>query len=86
MGSPSNTEKLDIVDGFEGRFAAAKAPIRAPLLVITATGGDSEAEDQAVWLEISEDATQVEVPGGHDLALTSPDQVVAAIEAFLESQ
>lgn len=83
---PSNTERLDIADGFEGRFAAAKAPIGAPLLVVTATGGETDVEDQAVWLEISEAAIQVEVPGGHDVAADSPEEVVAAIDASLASR
>jgi len=80
---PTNKERLDIVDGFEGRFAESKSPIAVPLLVITADRGQSDTEDQSVWLEISENAVQVEVHGGHDIASSSPEEVAAEIEAFL---
>lgn len=83
---PGNTERLDIVDGFEGRFAEAKAPIGVPLLVITAQGGETDVEDQSVWLEISDDATQVAVAGGHDVAADNPGEVAAEIEAFLATR
>jgi pimeloyl-ACP methyl ester carboxylesterase len=45
---PANTEHLDIIDGFEGRFARARAPFPVPLIVITATDGQSDADDQAI--------------------------------------
>ena len=80
---PENTERLDIVNGFEGRFAAVSSPIAAPLLVITAESGDTDLEDQSVWLEISGDAAQVEVPGGHDVWADSPQEVAQEIASFL---
>ena len=80
---PTNVERLDIVNGFEGRFAESKSPIEAPLLVITADGGETDVEDQSAWLEISDDALQVELPGSHDIAISSPEEVVAEIEGFL---
>jgi len=83
---PANKERLDIVNGFEGRFAESKSPIDAPLLVITADGGETDVEDQSVWLEISEDPMQVELHGGHDIAISSPEEVAAEIEAFLAAR
>jgi hypothetical protein len=41
--------------------------MEAPLTVVTATAGQSSVEDQAFWLELSPQATQVELQGGHDI-------------------
>jgi alpha/beta hydrolase fold len=80
---PTNVERLDIVNGFEGRFAESMPQFDAPLLVITADGGQSDVEDQSVWLESTDDAVQVELHGGHDIASSSPAEVASEIEAFL---
>jgi pimeloyl-ACP methyl ester carboxylesterase len=81
---PSNTEHLDIIDGFEGRFARARAPFPAPLIVITATDGQSDANDQAIWLELSPDSKQVELDGGHDIYLDQPEEVATHILALVQ--
>ncbi len=69
---PENPEHVDVIPEFEGRFARERLPIEATLTVVTATAGDGGTEQQAIWLEISPDATQVELTGGHDIYLDDP--------------
>jgi pimeloyl-ACP methyl ester carboxylesterase len=76
---PSNPEHVDVIPEFETRFAQDPERIEAPLTVVTATDGQSDVEDQAFWLEISPDATQVELDGGHDLDFDNPAGVVEQI-------
>jgi pimeloyl-ACP methyl ester carboxylesterase len=76
---PSNTEHLDIIDGFEGRFARARSPFPAPMIVITATRSASDMHDQAIWLELSPAAEQIELDGGHDIWFDNPEEVAAQI-------
>jgi pimeloyl-ACP methyl ester carboxylesterase len=76
---PANPEHTDTVAEFENRLAAERLPIRAPLTVITATQGQSDVQDQAIWLEISPVATQVELEGGHGIAWDDPGGVSAEI-------
>jgi pimeloyl-ACP methyl ester carboxylesterase len=59
---PGNTEHLDVVGGFENRFAKEPPHIDAPLLIITPAGGESSAEDQRFWLQVSDDSEQVTPP------------------------
>ena len=76
---PANPEHLDIVPEFEGRFAREPVSFEAPLIVVTATGGDSSVEDQQVWLDGSPDAQQVELDGGHDVWIDDPGGAAAAV-------
>ena len=82
---PTNPEHLDIVPEFETRFARNPEPMEAPLVVITATGGQSDVEDQSFWLQVSSDARQVELEGGHNIDFDNPtgviEEIVAAVEA-----
>ncbi|MBA2443876.1 MAG: alpha/beta fold hydrolase, partial [Nocardioidaceae bacterium] len=57
---PGNPEHLDVIPGFENRFAIERNPFDAPLLVITATAGQSDVEDQRFWLALSPNGRQVE--------------------------
>jgi pimeloyl-ACP methyl ester carboxylesterase len=82
---PANPEHTDTVTEFENRFAAERLPIEAPLTVITATEGQSNVEDQAIWLEISPSATQVELEGGHGIAWDDPDGVAAEILKLVDA-
>jgi pimeloyl-ACP methyl ester carboxylesterase len=81
---PDYTEHLDIIDGFEGRFARARAPFPAPLIVITATDGQSDVNDQAIWLELSPNAKQVELDGGHVIYLDQAEEVAAQILTLVQ--
>jgi pimeloyl-ACP methyl ester carboxylesterase len=82
---PANPEHLDIVPEFETRFARNPEPMQAPLVVVTATGGQSNVEDQSFWLQVSPDARQVELEGGHNIDFDNPtgviEQILAAVEA-----
>jgi pimeloyl-ACP methyl ester carboxylesterase len=80
---PTNPEHVDIVAEFETRFALEPVAMDAPLLVITATGGQSNVEDQAYWLQVSPDASQIEVDGSHDLDFDAPDRLAEEILAMV---
>ncbi len=80
---PDNTQHLDVVHGFENRFASHPPVFDAPLIIITATGGQSDVTDQAFWLQSSADARQVELPGGHEIYEDNTDGVLAEILTLL---
>jgi len=82
---PSNPERVDVIPEFETRFALEKLPIKAPLIVVTATNGDSSVEEEAVWLEISETATQIELDGGHDIHLDNPEGAAAEVIRLVDA-
>lgn len=63
--SPTNPEHADVVPEFENRLANEQFPFDAPLLVITATNGQSSVKDQSFWLEWSGSSRQLELPGEH---------------------
>jgi alpha/beta hydrolase fold len=81
--SPQNPEHLDIVAGFENRLAAEQFPFAAPLIVITATEGQSNVADQAFWLAWSPDASQIELDGGHDIYNSQPQAVADQVFSLL---
>ena len=81
----ANPEHTDTLAGFEHRFARERLPIEAPLTVVTATAGQSDVEDQAIWLEISPISDQVELVGGHDIYASDPDGVAAEILKLVEA-
>lgn len=56
---PGNTEHLDVVGGFENRFAEEPPNINVPLLLISPLDGESSPEDQRFWLQVSEDSEQL---------------------------
>lgn len=64
--APGNTEHLDVVGGFENRFAHDPPHIDVPLLLITPVPGESSAEDQSFWLQVSSHAEQVELSCGDE--------------------
>jgi pimeloyl-ACP methyl ester carboxylesterase len=59
---PGNTSHLDVVGGFENRFAKEPPHIDVPLLLITPADGESSPEDQRFWLQVSDDAEQLIPP------------------------
>jgi pimeloyl-ACP methyl ester carboxylesterase len=76
---PANPEHVDVIPEFETRFAQNPEPMQAPLTVVTASFGQSDVEDQAFWLQVSPQATQVELEGGHDIEIYDPAGVAAVI-------
>jgi alpha/beta hydrolase fold len=81
---PENPERLDVIGGFEGRLAGEKFPFSAPLLVVTASGGDSSVEDQAFWLDWSRSSRQIELDGGHEVYVDQPEAVADEVLAIGE--
>lgn len=79
---PSNPEHVDVVPEFENRLAAEQFPFEAPLLVITATDGQSDVDDQSFWLEWSDSSRQIELPGEHDVYQRSPNEIRDEILKF----
>ncbi len=81
---PANRERVDVIPEFETRFAQNPEPMEAPLTVVTGTSGASDVENQAFWLPLSPDATQVELEGGHDIDFDNPagvlEQILTAVE------
>lgn len=59
---PGNTEHLDVVGGFENRFAKEPPYIDVPLLLITPADGESSPKDQRFWLQVSDDSEQLTPP------------------------
>jgi len=78
--SPQNPEHADVVPEFENRLAKERFPFTAPLLVVTATRGQSNVADQKFWLDWSSDSRQVELDGEHTIY---EDQPVAIADAIL---
>lgn len=82
--SPTNPEHLDIVAEFENRLANEQFPFAAPLIVITATRGQSNVEDQSFWLDWSPTASQIELDGEHTIYNDQPDAVTEQIFSLLQ--
>lgn len=61
---PGNTEHLDVVGGFENRFANDPPHLDVPLLVITPVPGEASLANESFWLQVSPDARQVELSCG----------------------
>ncbi len=68
---------------FENRFAKRPVSFPAPLVVVTATSGQSSPEDQQTWLRASPDSRQVELDGGHEIYLDDPEGVAAEVVALV---
>jgi pimeloyl-ACP methyl ester carboxylesterase len=59
--APHNTEHLDVVNGFENRFANAPPHFDVPLLLITPVPGEATAKNESFWLQASPQAKQVQL-------------------------
>ena len=59
--APGNTEHLDVVHGFENRFANHPPHFDAPLLVITPVPGEGSVKNESFWLQTSPQAKQVQL-------------------------
>jgi len=82
---PGNVEHLTNLKDIH-RFARNPVLMDAPLIVITATDGDSSVEDQGdYWLPLSPDARQVELAGGHEIYEEQPQAVADEVLSLVES-
>jgi pimeloyl-ACP methyl ester carboxylesterase len=59
-------------------------PIHAPLVVVTASEGQSSQQDQSYWLQFSPDATAVLAQGGHVIYRDDAETVAATVIALIE--
>jgi pimeloyl-ACP methyl ester carboxylesterase len=76
-----NPEHIDWVDA-ESRQARIRMPVGDfPVLVVTATDGQSDEQDQSYWLDLSDHADQVVMEGGHDIHEDDPEGVAEQIRA-----
>ena len=63
---PGNTAHLDVVPGFENRFANHPPHFDAPLLLITPVPGEGSVENESFWLQTSPQAKQVQLSCGEE--------------------
>jgi hypothetical protein len=63
---PGNTERLDVVGGFENRFAKDPPKFEVPVLVITPVPGEASAKEEGFWLQVSPKSRQVELACGEE--------------------
>ena len=80
--NPDNTEHLDVVHGFENRFATSPPHFDVPLLLITPIPGEASAEDESFWLQSSPQARQVTLACGEE---PSEGPCATAVADFVES-
>jgi pimeloyl-ACP methyl ester carboxylesterase len=83
--APGNTEHLDVVHGFENRFAAKPPKFDLPMLLITPDPGEASAENESFWLQVSPQAKQVELSCGEEPTEGPCATQVAAFVAGLSS-
>ena len=77
---PGNTEHLDVIGGFEGRFANDPPRFDAPLLLVTPTAGEASAENESVWLKSSPDSRQVTCAGEADAGGPCTDAIAGFVQ------
>ena len=79
---PGNTERLDVVGGFENRFAKDPPTFGVPVLVISPVPGESSAKDQSFWLQVSPESKQVELTCGDSAGGACADAVVEFVNGL----
>lgn len=77
----TNTENMDWVE-LEHRLAVDPPDLGdLPVVIVTATFGQSDVEDQAYWLALSSSAEQVELEGEHAIQMSAPTEVAELIRS-----
>ena len=82
---PGNTEHLDVVGGFENRFANDPPQFDAPLLLVTPSDSEASAENESFWLGSSPDSRQVTCVGEPDVPGPCADQIAEFVANLDES-
>ena len=78
----TNSENMDWVE-LEHRLAVDPPDLGdLPVVVVTATFGQSDVKDQAYWLELSSNAEQVELEGEHAIQMSAPTEVADLISSI----
>jgi pimeloyl-ACP methyl ester carboxylesterase len=81
----NNPEHIDWVAA-ERQEARHPLPLGdIPLLVVTASSGQSNVKDQSFWLHLSSNSRQTSLAGGHDIHEDNPAGVVTEVEAMLDA-
>jgi pimeloyl-ACP methyl ester carboxylesterase len=80
-----NPEHIDWValDRDQARHPSSLGNI--PLVVVSATHGQTTAKDTAFWLRRSSHSRQTRLAGGHDIHDENPEGVVAEVESTLDA-
>ena len=77
----TNTENMDWVE-LEHRLAVDPPDLGdLPVVIVTATFGQSDVKDQAYWLALSSSAEQVELEGDHAIQMSAPTEVAELIRS-----
>lgn len=77
----TNTENMDWVE-LEHRLAVDPPDLGdLPVVIVTATFGQSDVKDQAYWLALSSSAEQVELEGDHAIQMSAPTEVADLISS-----
>jgi pimeloyl-ACP methyl ester carboxylesterase len=80
--APGNTEHLDVVNGFENRFANDPPHFDVPLLVITPVSGEGSVKNESFWLQASPQAKQVKLFCGEE---PTEGPCATRVAAFVEN-
>lgn len=80
--APGNIEHLDVVNGFENRFAKDPPHFDVPLLVITPVPGEGSVENESFWLQASRQAKQVKLSCGEE---PTEGPCATRVAAFVEN-
>ncbi len=80
---PGNTERLDVVGGFENRFAKDPPKFDLPLLIVTPVPGEASAADESFWLQTSPQSRQIAVQsGGGATGRACANEIAAFVEGL----
>lgn len=82
--APGNVEHLNVLTGYENRFGKTPVHIRAPLILISPTHGESTPDDR-YWLQVSPQSSQVVLEGDMDVIHTDADKVAEQILSLGQS-
>lgn len=77
---PGNVEHLDVVRGFENRFANDPPHVDVPVLVVSPVEGEASPHDEAFWLQVGARARQVTCMGEPDAGGPCADAVVGFVQ------
>lgn len=80
--NPGNSERLDVLNGFEIRFASDPPALDLPLLLISPIDGESSAEDQAFWLTTTDSQAEQVIPSSCDDPMD--DECATKIREFVQ--
>ena len=78
---PGNTERLDVVGGFENHFAKDPPKVAAPVLVLTPLDSEASPENERFWLQVSHDSEQA-LCGASSTGGRCTDEIIEFVEGL----